>query len=128
MPFRFLAIEAYVDSDRVQMQLLNAHQSVSAAYWHYPPHPTRLFLIDLSKGTTHSWQECEIMMYAEQLERVSEDKQITPVIRQALHAADYIGSDGGITNKGREFLAQYHKKPLSIIVAHIASQSKLHLG
>lgn len=123
MPLRFLAIEAYVDSDRVQMQLLNAHQSVSAAYWHYPANFVRLFLIDLRKGTTHSWRDCERMMFVEQLQRVQEGKRLEMPIVNALHAAGYINGGGDVSDKGRDFLAQYARENISLVLPYLPSQS-----
>jgi hypothetical protein len=127
MPLRYLAIEAYVDSDRVQMQLLNAHQSVSAAYWHYPPNFTRLFLIDLRRGSTHSWRECERMMFVEQLQRVQEGKRLEMPIVHALSAAGYIGANGDISDKGRDFLAEYARENLSLVLPYMHSTSTLNL-
>lgn len=125
MPLHYLAIEAYVDSDRVQMQLLNAHQSVSAAYWHYPPNFVRLFLIDLRKGTTHSWRECERMMFVEQLQRIQEGKRIELPIANALHAAGYMNAVGDVSDKGRDFLAEYARENLTLILPYLPQSNNV---
>lgn len=125
---RYVVIETYTEGSKVEMQVLNKHQTVTSAFWYYPTHATQqLRLIDLQRETVHTWDECQSLMVTEQLKRVQAEKRVESHILTALTAMGYLNMDCTISTKGYEMLAQYDKKPLIITIAHIQSDNKVHL-
>ena len=129
---RYMVMEAHADRDailgeRVRMQVLNIHASITAAFWHWPEDERRLHLIDLKTRTVYSWHEAQRLMCFEQLKRLDSGRGIGPNIGAYLQTCHLIDPSHVILAAGRELMAEYEPPPALIVpLGYVKSNSRLH--
>jgi len=131
---RYQVIEAFADGDRVRIQPLNLHPTLTSAYWYYAPSmkqelaSIRLQAIDLKRQVIFNWLQVEKLMMFECLKRLSNHKGIDFRHAQFLLGLGYIDVNQSLTTKGFELIAEIERPTLAVQLGHIKSTGKMLLG
>lgn len=128
---RFVVMEAFIDEGNlIQMQCINIHASISAAYWHYPlDTKDRLWVINAKRLTTHTWDEVFYLMCYEQLVRLYiEGKNIEHRCMDVLQAYSYVDKSYELTTSGQDLIKQLcPPEALTVLIGKIESTSKMNM-